>query len=309
MRPCAVRWSFLEGLQRLVLPGRPSKAGPSWKAFKGWSLLEGFTSALSSSSSSSTFTSFFYSLDWRLPLFFFPEPDLFCSPPSAGEGAAEARKEAEICHFNAQCFLFSKSLRSLVLPLGARPRPAVSSPTQSGLTVRNLHGVNDRILPCLPSCNVVQSPSPRPTAGPGPRLSLAITACSREAIYQCVREGVWRSGEERRREEEETQSETADEMRLDIQRDSPGQTSESFYLSSSCRYLQLGLALKTQIFALIFFSFFELPEGGCSCNSVSHPGPKVHILSSDGTNIDTIFIYGRDKSQTTTLPLSFFRRL
>ena len=40
MRPCAVRWSFLEGLQRLVLPGRPLKAGPSWKAFKGWSFLE-----------------------------------------------------------------------------------------------------------------------------------------------------------------------------------------------------------------------------------------------------------------------------
>ena len=30
-----------EGLQRLVLPGRPSKAGHSWKAFKGWSFLEG----------------------------------------------------------------------------------------------------------------------------------------------------------------------------------------------------------------------------------------------------------------------------
>ena len=41
VRPCAVRWSFLEGLQRLVLPGRPLKAGPSWKAFKGWSFLEG----------------------------------------------------------------------------------------------------------------------------------------------------------------------------------------------------------------------------------------------------------------------------
>ena len=41
VRPCAVRWSFLEGLQRLVLPGRPLKAGPSWNAFKGWSFLEG----------------------------------------------------------------------------------------------------------------------------------------------------------------------------------------------------------------------------------------------------------------------------
>ena len=121
--------------------------------------------------------------------------------------------------------------------------------------------------------------------------------------------GEWRSGEERRREEEETQTETADEMRHDIQRDSPGQTPESFYLSSSCRYLQLGLALKIQIFALTFLSFFELPEGGCSCHSLSHPGPKVHILSSDGTDIDTIFIYRRDRGQTTTLPLSFFRRL
>ena len=34
-------WSSLEGLQRLVLPGRPLKAGPAWKAFKGWSFLEG----------------------------------------------------------------------------------------------------------------------------------------------------------------------------------------------------------------------------------------------------------------------------
>ena len=117
--------------------------------------------------------------------------------------------------------------------------------------------------------------------------------------------GEWQSGEERRREEEETQTETADEMRHDIQRDSPGQTSESFFLSSSCRYLQLGLALKTQIFALTFLSFFELPEGGCSCHSLSHPGPKVHILSSDGTNIDTIFIYRRDRGQATTLLLSF----
>ena len=31
-------WSFLEGLQRLV---HPSKAGLPWKAFKGWSFLEG----------------------------------------------------------------------------------------------------------------------------------------------------------------------------------------------------------------------------------------------------------------------------
>ena len=71
--------------------------------------------------------------------------------------------------------------------------------------------------------------------------------------------GEWRSGEERRREEEETKTETADEMRHDIQRDSPGQTSESFYHSSSCRYLQLGLALKTQIFAL-FFLFLSSPK-------------------------------------------------
>ena len=71
--------------------------------------------------------------------------------------------------------------------------------------------------------------------------------------------GEWRSGEERRREEEKTQTETADEMRHDIQRDSPSQTSESFFLSSSCRYLQLGLALKTQIFALTFLSFFSSP--------------------------------------------------
>ena len=70
--------------------------------------------------------------------------------------------------------------------------------------------------------------------------------------------GEWRSGEERR-EKEETLTETADEMRHDIQRDSPGQTSESFFLSSSCRYLQLGLALKIQIFALTFL-FLSSPK-------------------------------------------------
>ena len=163
-------------------------------------------------------------------------------------------------------------MRSLVLPLGARPRPAVSSPTQSGLTVRNLHGVNDRILVSL----LQHRPESIPKTHRGSRSSsLPGNHFLLPRGHLSMRErGEWRSGEERRREEEETQTETADEMRHDIQRDSPGQTSESFFLSSSCRYLQLGLALKTQIFALTFLSFFELPEGGCSCHSLSHPGRR-----------------------------------
>ena len=99
MRPCAVRWSFLEGLQRLVLPGRPSKAGPSWKAFKGWSFLEGLERLILPGRPSHphfcfffNIHFFFYSLDWRLPFFFFPEPDFFLLPSLSRRGCRRSEK-------------------------------------------------------------------------------------------------------------------------------------------------------------------------------------------------------------------------
>ena len=182
MRPCAVRWSFLAGLQRLVLPGRllkagppskafkgccPSKAGPPWKAFKGWSFLEGLQRLIlpgrpsKAGHSWKAFRSALLLLLQHSLLFLqsrleaspllLPGTGSFLLPSFSRRGCRRSEKGSGNMSLQRAKFSVFKSLRSLVLPLGARPRPAVSSPTQSGLTVRNLHGVNDRILVSPPA--------------------------------------------------------------------------------------------------------------------------------------------------------------
>ena len=186
MRPCAVRRSFLAGLQRLVLPGRPSH--PHFCFFFN-------------------IHSFFLQTRLESSPLLLPGTGSFLLPSLSRRGCRRSEKGSGNMSLQRAKFSVFKVFEIACPPSWCKAKTRSEFAHSIGLDCQEPARCQ-RQNPCLPYCNVVQSPSPRPTAGPGPRLSLAITACSREAIYQCVREGsgeVGRRGGERRKKHRQRQ--------------------------------------------------------------------------------------------------------